>query len=131
MNNRINTNKNDISIANSSINSLYSQVETKIDNTVYNTGIEKLNSSISNINSSFTERIEQLEETVQQLQETINTLDTSLYSLRTSVNDNEILFTSLFNRVDDTIARLKLESMGIQIDTLTEEQERYLNSISI
>lgn len=32
--------------------------------------------------------------------------------------------------VDDTIARLKLESMGIQIDTLTEEQERYLNSWS-
>ena len=31
MNNRINTNKNDISIANSSINSLYSQVETKIE----------------------------------------------------------------------------------------------------
>ena len=32
--------------------------------------------------------------------------------------------------VDVAIARLKLESMGIQIDTLTEEQERYLNSWS-
>lgn len=32
--------------------------------------------------------------------------------------------------VDVAIAKLKLESMGIQIDTLTEEQERYLNSWS-
>ena len=30
--------------------------------------------------------------------------------------------------VDKTIARIKLESMGIEIDTLTEEQELYLNS---
>ena len=30
--------------------------------------------------------------------------------------------------IDDEIARLKLEAMGIEIDTLTEEQERYLNS---
>lgn len=30
--------------------------------------------------------------------------------------------------IDDEIARLKLESMGIRIDTLTEEQEQYLNS---
>ena len=30
--------------------------------------------------------------------------------------------------IDDEIARLKLEAMGIRIDTLTEEQERYLNS---
>jgi adenosylhomocysteinase len=30
--------------------------------------------------------------------------------------------------VDQEIARIKLESMGIQIDTLTEEQVRYLNS---
>ncbi|MGE3856043.1 MAG: adenosylhomocysteinase, partial [Dehalococcoidia bacterium] len=30
--------------------------------------------------------------------------------------------------IDDEIARLKLEAMGVQIDTLTEEQERYLNS---
>ena len=30
--------------------------------------------------------------------------------------------------VDETIARIKLESMGIEIDTLTEEQELYLNS---
>ncbi len=30
--------------------------------------------------------------------------------------------------IDDEIARLKLESMGIQIDTLTPEQEEYLSS---
>jgi adenosylhomocysteinase len=30
--------------------------------------------------------------------------------------------------IDREIARLKLESMGIQIDTLTAEQEAYLNS---
>ena len=30
--------------------------------------------------------------------------------------------------IDQEIARLKLASMGIEIDTLTEEQERYLNS---
>lgn len=30
--------------------------------------------------------------------------------------------------VDETIARLKLEAMGVEIDTLTEEQELYLNS---
>ncbi len=33
--------------------------------------------------------------------------------------------------IDDEIARLKLEAMGIDIDTLTEEQERYLNSWDI
>ncbi len=32
--------------------------------------------------------------------------------------------------VDEEIARLKLESMGIKIDTLTPEQEKYLNSWS-
>ncbi len=30
--------------------------------------------------------------------------------------------------IDDEIARLKLAAMGINIDTLTDEQERYLNS---
>ena len=30
--------------------------------------------------------------------------------------------------VDREIARLKLESMGIQIDRLTPEQEKYLNA---
>jgi adenosylhomocysteinase len=30
--------------------------------------------------------------------------------------------------IDDEIARLKLESLGIAIDTLTQEQERYLSS---
>jgi adenosylhomocysteinase len=32
------------------------------------------------------------------------------------------------SEIDEKIARLKLESLGIQIDTLTEEQRRYLNS---
>lgn len=32
--------------------------------------------------------------------------------------------------VDEEIARIKLESMGIEIDTLTPEQERYLNTWS-
>lgn len=35
---------------------------------------------------------------------------------------------TLPEEVDNMIASLKLDSMGIQIDTLTEEQERYLNS---
>jgi adenosylhomocysteinase len=30
--------------------------------------------------------------------------------------------------IDREIARLKLESMGVEIDTLTEEQARYLAS---
>jgi adenosylhomocysteinase len=30
--------------------------------------------------------------------------------------------------IDDEIARLKLETMGIDIDELTEEQARYLDS---
>jgi adenosylhomocysteinase len=30
--------------------------------------------------------------------------------------------------IDNEIARLKLETMGIAIDTLTAEQERYLSS---
>lgn len=33
--------------------------------------------------------------------------------------------------VDEMIARIKLESMGIKIDTLTPEQEKYLNSWDI
>lgn len=33
--------------------------------------------------------------------------------------------------VDEKIARLKLKSMGIEIDTLTKEQEEYLNSWKI
>lgn len=35
---------------------------------------------------------------------------------------------TLPKHVDEDIARLKLDSMGIQIDSLTEEQEEYLNS---
>jgi adenosylhomocysteinase len=30
--------------------------------------------------------------------------------------------------IDRGIAKLKLDSMGIQIDTLTEEQKKYLSS---
>ena len=30
--------------------------------------------------------------------------------------------------IDDSIARLKLETLGIEIDTLTEEQIAYMNS---
>ncbi|MDD3471646.1 MAG: adenosylhomocysteinase [Syntrophaceae bacterium] len=36
--------------------------------------------------------------------------------------------TKLPDEVDNEIARLKLESMGIKIDTLTAEQEKYLSS---
>ena len=32
------------------------------------------------------------------------------------------------NEIDREVARLKLETLGIAIDTLTEEQERYLSS---
>ena len=32
------------------------------------------------------------------------------------------------SEIDTRIARLKLDSMGVSIDTLTEEQEKYLNS---
>ena len=35
---------------------------------------------------------------------------------------------TLPKHVDEDIAKLKLESMGIEIDSLTEEQEEYLNS---
>jgi len=35
---------------------------------------------------------------------------------------------TLPQEIDDRIARLKLDSMGIRIDTLTEEQKRYLSS---
>jgi adenosylhomocysteinase len=30
--------------------------------------------------------------------------------------------------IDEEIARLKLESMGVRIDTLTKTQKKYLNS---
>jgi adenosylhomocysteinase len=32
------------------------------------------------------------------------------------------------DEIDKEVARLKLNAMGIAIDTLTEEQERYLSS---
>ncbi|MFQ5976477.1 MAG: adenosylhomocysteinase, partial [Candidatus Hydrothermarchaeales archaeon] len=35
---------------------------------------------------------------------------------------------SVPEEIDKTVARLKLESMGVKIDTLTEEQEKYLHS---
>ena len=37
---------------------------------------------------------------------------------------------TLPHSVDEEIARIKLDSMGIKIDTLTQEQERYLNTWS-
>lgn len=37
---------------------------------------------------------------------------------------------SVPEEIDKEIAKLKLESMGIKIDTLTEEQEKYLSSWS-
>ena len=33
--------------------------------------------------------------------------------------------------IDDMVARMKLESMGISIDVLTPEQEKYLSSWQI
>jgi adenosylhomocysteinase len=35
---------------------------------------------------------------------------------------------SLPKELDEEIARLKLDAMGVRIDTLTEEQRRYLAS---
>jgi adenosylhomocysteinase len=35
---------------------------------------------------------------------------------------------SVPDKIDKAVARLKLESMGVEIDTLTEEQEKYLRS---
>ncbi|MCD6340533.1 MAG: adenosylhomocysteinase, partial [Desulfurococcales archaeon] len=32
------------------------------------------------------------------------------------------------DEIDEYVAKLKLESMGIKIDTLTEEQKKYLSS---
>jgi adenosylhomocysteinase len=34
----------------------------------------------------------------------------------------------VLTEIDKEIARLKLKSMGIEIDTLTPEQEKYLSS---
>ena len=38
---------------------------------------------------------------------------------------------TLPQEIDEKIASLKLESMGIKIDTLTEEQRQYLNSWNV
>ena len=38
---------------------------------------------------------------------------------------------TLPQEVDENIAKIKLESMGIEIDTLTKEQEEYLRSWNI
>jgi adenosylhomocysteinase len=40
----------------------------------------------------------------------------------------EIKVHGVSDEIDDWVARLKLETMGIQIDSLTEEQETYLRS---
>jgi adenosylhomocysteinase len=47
------------------------------------------------------------------------------------VNQHQSLENQVYDvprEIDDEIARLKLEAMGIKIDTLTAEQEHYLNS---
>jgi adenosylhomocysteinase len=47
------------------------------------------------------------------------------------VNQHQSLQNQVYDvprEIDDEIARLKLEAMGIKIDTLTPEQEHYLNS---
>ncbi|MEM0487886.1 MAG: adenosylhomocysteinase [Candidatus Bathyarchaeia archaeon] len=38
---------------------------------------------------------------------------------------------SVPREIDETVARLKLESMGVKIDSLTEEQEKYLSTWEI
>jgi adenosylhomocysteinase len=48
------------------------------------------------------------------------------YMLRNAANMSASVYT-IPEEVDKEIARLKLEAMGINIDTLTEEQETYLN----
>jgi len=40
----------------------------------------------------------------------------------------EVRVHTVPNKIDDWVARLKLQSMGIGIDTLTEEQDNYLRS---
>ena len=43
--------------------------------------------------------------------------------------ENKVIDVS--SEIDDVIARRKLEAWGIQIDSLTEEQQAYLNSWQI
>jgi adenosylhomocysteinase len=54
----------------------------------------------------------------------------SEYLVKNSRDLKNIVY-SVPEDIDREIARLKLESMGIQIDTLTPEQEKYLNSWEI
>ena len=47
------------------------------------------------------------------------------------VENNNKLKTKVYpvpEEIDKEIARLKLQSMGIQIDSLTQEQKKYLTS---
>ena len=62
-------------------------------------------------------------------------MDMSFANLALAVEHLVLMGDSLDNRVldvpreiDDTIARLKLESLGVAIDTLTPEQEEYLSA---
>ena len=50
---------------------------------------------------------------------------TSEYSLQ---NDLDVKVHDVPSEIDEFIARLKLDSMGITIDTLTDEQVEYLSS---
>jgi adenosylhomocysteinase len=52
----------------------------------------------------------------------------SLEYLLQHVGEMENKVYTIPEEVDREIARLKLESMGIEIDTLTIDQERYLTS---
>jgi adenosylhomocysteinase len=52
-------------------------------------------------------------------------------SLEYLVNEHAKLERQVYDvprDIDDEIARLKLEAMGIHIDTLTDEQHTYLDS---
>ena len=47
------------------------------------------------------------------------------------VNQHQTLENQVYSvprDIDNEIARLKLESMGVEIDSLTAQQEKYLNS---
>jgi adenosylhomocysteinase len=52
------------------------------------------------------------------------------YLVKNSEKLDKIVY-SVPEDIDKEIARLKLASMGVTIDTLTAEQEKYLNSWEI
>ena len=48
------------------------------------------------------------------------------YDIYSRLLNDRIVF--LGSAIDDDVARVKLETLGIEIDTLTEEQIAYMNS---